>query len=144
MRQPRNWHTGEPLVERKVQQPQVEDVDTASFDARDGGPRAAGVGKDSQVTRSRSRTRSPFENGGLEIHLPSYKKYEANRDTIQSVENQLSKVKLQKQRLHEEMDRLEGAKATIQNIKRKKQIEVELRECTHNIAKYSRYLKEFD
>ena len=34
---------------------------------------------------------------------------------------------LQKQRLNEEMDRLEGAKATIQIIKRKKQIDVELR-----------------
>ena len=51
---------------------------------------------------------------------------------------------LQKQRLNEEMDRLEGAKATIQIIKRKKQIDVELRDCVQNIAKFSRYLKEFN
>ena len=132
------------MVDRKAPEPQVDDVDAASFEARDVAARAAGTGMDSQVTRSRSRTRSPPEKGDLEILLPSYKKYEANRDTIQSVETELSKAKLQKQRLNEEMDRLEGAKATIQNIKRKKQIEIELRECTHNIAKYSRYLKEFN
>ena len=45
--------------------------------------------KESQITRSRSRSRSQNrndDNSGLEIHLPSYKKYEANRDTIESVE----------------------------------------------------------
>lgn len=50
---------------------------------------------------------------------------------------------MQKQKLQEEMDKLDGAKATIQNIKRKKQLEIELRECVHNIAKFARYLKEF-
>ena len=36
----------------------VDDVDAASFEARDVAARAAGTGKDSQVTRSRSRTRT--------------------------------------------------------------------------------------
>jgi len=133
-------------VERKVQNQAMDDVEVGSFEGRPGHAAAGeALGKDSQVTRSRSRSKSPADHhqSALEILLPSYKKYEANKEAIQSVDQQLSKVKMQKQKLQEEMDKLDGAKATIQNIKRKKQLESELRECIHNITKFSRYLKEF-
>ena len=65
MRQPRNWHTGEPLADRKVPQPQVDDVDAASFEARDGAAQAAGAGKDSDVTRSSQRAMFKLDKRAL-------------------------------------------------------------------------------
>ena len=63
----------------------------------------------------------------LELNLPSLSN--VNCDEFDQVEKQLAKTQNKKIVLQDELDKLEGQKNSIAGIKRKKEIEQELKEC---------------
>jgi hypothetical protein len=73
------------------------------------------------------------------LNLPSFKG--VNCDELDSVEKQLAKTVNKKILLQDEMDRIEGQKNSMAAIKRKKEIESEMKDCTQNIVKFKKYLK---
>ena len=60
---------------------------------------------------------------------------------LDQVEKQLSKTQQKKKLLQDELDRVEGKMNSIASIKRKREIETELKECQLNINKFKNYLK---
>lgn len=79
----------------------------------------------------------------VELALPSFNEYEANRESIVLVEEQLSKAMRQRSELQAEQDKLEYQKQTIVGIKRAKEIDQELKDINANILKFKMYLKKY-
>jgi hypothetical protein len=114
-----NFHTGQPLEQT--------------------------LGVSNQVFRERSNDaldkKTVNQNGDiqLEMCLPSLKNVDPVE--IDQVEKQLSKTQQKKTLLEEELDKVESKPNSLASIKRKREIEQELKECQLNMNKFKRYLK---
>ena len=83
----------------------------------------------------------PAPQQSLDLALPSYQQYEANREEIETVKRELYKAQELRKTMLLEADRLEQAKTTVQNIKRQREIEQLLREQNLTIIKLKDYIK---